>query len=437
MLKKLYEVFEKHPQVVTDSRKVTPGCLFFALKGTNFDGNEFAEQALAEGAAFAVIDNPAYRKDKRTILVADVLESLQSLAIQYRKTFDIPVIGITGSNGKTTTKELVAAVMGAKYRTHYTQGNLNNHIGVPLTILAMARNTEIAIIEMGANHEGEIDLLCQIAQPTHGLITNIGKAHLEGFGGIEGVKRGKGELYRYLAECGGTVFVNRDEAHLAGLLSTDLVQIGYRKKEHPSLLDVDYEARLIREQPYLRIGFINGSGEMLETETKLVGAYNFGNLLAAIAVGKYFKVRSADIKRALESYVPSNNRSQLMMYRGATVVMDAYNANPSSMREALTSFRKMPFEYKIAIIGDMRELGPESEKEHRDIYAYAESLSLDALVTVGTEFGKVSNAESVHFANTDELKGWLNSKINSLDSIKKIGILIKGSRGMQLEKVLA
>jgi UDP-N-acetylmuramoyl-tripeptide--D-alanyl-D-alanine ligase len=434
ILEDLYKIFQEYQSVTTDTRKITEGCIFFALKGDTFDGNTFAEKALALGASCAVIDNPLFKKDDNYILVEDVLTTLQDFARFYRRKFDFPVIAITGSNGKTTTKELVAAVMSSQYNTHYTKGNFNNHIGVPLTLLELNDDHEVAIIEMGANHKGEIELLCNIAEPTHGLVTNMGKAHLDGFGGFEGVKKGKSEMYRWLAAHKGTIFVNEDEPFLQDYIPEDARVIGYHRSVEPSLKTPQYEVTLEPSESFLKVGFLNSKGEMLHVLTNLVGEYNFANIATAVAVGKYFKVNTAKMKAALESYVPSMNRSQLVDYQGYTIIMDAYNANPTSMRNALLNLSKMPQSHKIAIIGDMRELGAESGVEHQDIFNLAQSLNFNQLITVGTEFGKVNteNTEGIHFNETGQAAEWF--KAQNFDA--ETCILMKGSRGMRLETLL-
>ncbi len=438
MIQMLYKFFQQYQTVTTDSRQITKGCIFFALKGDNFDGHLFAEKALESGAICVVIDNPDFKKDDRYLLVDDVLTTLQDLARYHRRQFDFPVIAITGSNGKTTTKELIAAVMSTRYNTHYTKGNLNNHIGVPLTLLQLKADHEVAIIEMGANHQREIDLLCRIAEPTHGLITNMGKAHLDGFGGFEGVKKGKSEMYRWLIAHHGTIFVNEDEPFLMDFIPTDARVIPYCRSHEPSLTTPQYEVTLESADGFLKVGFLNSKGEMIHALTNLVGEYNFANISTAIAVGKYFKVPSIKIKEALERYVPSMNRSQIIEYKeGVTLIMDAYNANPTSMRYALLNLSKMPKSQKIAIIGDMRELGQESLKEHLDILNLAQSLHFTTLVTVGDEFGRVFDrtdavGEEIHFETNLEARAWFQNQTFEKDTC----ILIKGSRGMKLETLL-
>lgn len=439
----LYAIFRRHPVVCTDTRKLTPGCLFFALKGDNFDGNRFARQAIAGGAAFAVIDDPVQRDaEGRCLLVPDVLGALQALATHHRNRFDIPVIAIGGSNGKTTTKELVSAVLSAHYPCHSTKGNFNNHIGVPLTLLAMPDDTEVAVIEMGTNQPGDIDLLCRIARPTHGLLTNIGKEHLEGFGSLEGVKKAEGELYRYLGRHKGWVFVNLSEKYLGAMTRRQHRKIAYARTEalpwnesspaNPETWTIG--VMLTGESPFIHAAFLSDeTGNAVEVQSQLVGRHNFNNIMTAIALGIYFKVPAARIKAALEAYVPSNNRSQLLRHGTNTVLLDAYNANPSSMRPALESLRAMPGERKIAILGDMLELGAESLKEHEAILRFAARQQPDVLALVGPEFGRTPFKKygALHFPDTASVKQWFVTQ-----AFEQALILIKGSRGMRLEEVL-
>jgi UDP-N-acetylmuramoyl-tripeptide--D-alanyl-D-alanine ligase len=419
----LYQIYLKHPAVITDSRKIEVGCMFFALKGPNFDANSFAIPSLEAGAAWAVVDDLALATHPQCIVMPDVLTALQALAQHHRKQWSIPVLAITGTNGKTTTKELVAAVLQSTYPVHYTKGNLNNHIGVPLTILACPTNTEVAVIEMGANKPGDIMELCQIAQPTHGLVTNIGKAHLQGLGDLNGVKRTKSELYRYLAQHNGLAFVHRDERYLTALSKSVKRRIFYgpRTAEHPN------EGQLVAIQPALRIAF-GGT----EIQTQITGTFNLPNVLTAIAVGNYFKVGTGGIKQSLEQYIPSMNRSQVVQWRGAEVFMDAYNANPSSMSAALTHFAAMQAQKKVIVIGDMFELGDDALPEHKKIYTQATKSGADVVITAGTIFGQVKHRKTdLHFADTESLKAWFQSQVWQ-DNL----ILLKGSRGMQLEKLL-
>lgn len=429
-IEELYRIYQQHPTVSTDSRKITKGCLFFALKGANFDGNQYAQQALKQGAAYAVIDDYAKAEGMRYIVVEDVLQTLQQLAHHHRQQFEIPVLAITGTNGKTTTKELMSVVMSSHYPTHFTKGNFNNHIGVPLTLLAMPADTEMAIIEMGANRIGDIDFLCQIAAPTHGIITNVGHAHLEGFGSFEGVKTTKGELYKYLEKNRGVAFVNSDEAHLLEMAGWSLPKIFYHQSNTLELTNPGFECRLLQSIPFLSVGFLNQKGEILKAKSQLLGLYNLSNLMAAIAVGKYFKVPPGKIKEAIENYLPANNRSQLKKRGSNTFILDAYNANPSSMEKALESFAAYPAKRKIAIIGDMLELGDFSVAAHRAILAKATQLNIKT-ITVGKEFLKVATAQTQTFINVEALKQWFDKQ-----AFDHTFFLLKGSRGMQLEKLL-
>jgi UDP-N-acetylmuramoyl-tripeptide--D-alanyl-D-alanine ligase len=432
MIDTLYSIFLKHTNISTDSRKITEGCLFFALKGDNFDGNGYAEKALADGAAYAVIDNAVYKKSDQYILVDDVLKSLQDLATHHRQQFDFPVIVIAGSNGKTTTKELVSGIMSSHYKAHFTKGNFNNHIGVPLTLLQLTEDHEVAIIEIGANHPQEHIDLCKIALPTHGVVTNMGKDHLEGFGGFEGVKKANAEVFDWLAAHKGMIFLNDDEPFLKDFLPKNARLIHYRKSETPSLKNMEYEASILAADPFLTIGMLDSKGKIHEAKTKLVGEYNFANIITAIAISKYFKVPTAKIKEALEGYTPANMRSQILTHAsGATILLDAYNANPSSMELALKTLSQMPFTNKIAIIGDMRELGEESMKEHISIFNFAKTLNINQLVTVGTEFLTV-NTEGVAFSDNEKAKEWFASQTFDANTC----ILLKGSRGIKLEVIL-
>ncbi len=430
--KALYEIYLQSKQVFTDSRRILPGGLFFALKGERFDGNKYAGQALEQGAAYAVVDNPEVVKGKRYILVRDVLTSLQELARYHRRQFIIPVIAITGSNGKTTTKELVHAVLSAQYRAHCTQGNLNNHIGLPLTLLAMPPQTDTLIVEMGANHQREIDFLCRIAEPTHGLITNIGRAHLEGFGGLEGVKKGKGELYRYLAETNGTAFVDRDEPFLEGLAEAVRKKVFYIESEQPNPKRPDLEVRRLAIKPFVKVAFLEENKEILEVQSQLIGAYNFNNVKTAVALGKYFKVPGLKIKAAVENYVPANNRSQILKRNGNTFILDAYNANPSSMQEAVRNLGEMTGAPKIAILGDMLELGEYAAEAHETIARQALEQHFDRLILVGPLFKAIARQLSLlHFPDTLSAKRWFGEQ-----RFENALILIKGSRGIGLERLL-
>lgn len=433
-LTQLYNIFQQHPHIITDSRMVKAGDLFVGLKGYAFDGNQFAAQALDAGAAYAVVDDPAVYKagDGRYLLVDDCLLTLQDLARRHRRQFDIPIIAVAGSNGKTTTKELIGAVLGGQYPCIATAGNLNNHIGVPLTLLSMGSKTEVAIIEMGANHPTELAYLCRIAEPTHGLLTNIGKEHLEGFGSLEGVMKSESELYRYLAAHNGLAFVNLSEPYLEALAAPLTKKIYYIHSQSPDLNHHPYEVKLLGQTPFLSVAFLSEAGEHVEVHTRIVGAYNLGNIMTAIALGKYFKVPSSVIKQALEAYQPSNNRSQLLEKGGNTFLLDAYNANPSSMEKALQSFAAMDVAPKIAMLGDMFELGDYSAAEHDNIARLAHSLGFHQLVLVGEAFSQPAAELGVlHFADAALAGQWLEQQAYS-----GAWILIKGSRGMRMEKIV-
>lgn len=426
-IEELHRIYLEHRIVSTDTRKITPGCLFFALKGDNFNGNKFAREALDAEAAYAVIDNAEYAFDDRCILVADVLDTLQQLANYHRKTLSIPFIGITGTNGKTTTKELIKSVLSVKYNTYATVGNLNNHIGVPLTVLSIDESTEIAIIEMGANHQNEIASLCEIAEPDLGLITNVGKAHLEGFGGFEGVKIAKGELYDFLSKKSGVVFVNQDNLHLTEMLGKrDIENIIYYSTESNSSL----KGELIENNPFLTLDWIADSGRH-RVKTNLTGAYNLENILAAIAVGKYFKLSPEEINQGISSYNPGNNRSQIIKTESNTLICDYYNANPSSMNAALENFSAISAENKVLILGDMFELGDDSVLEHNLVLEKALQAPAQKIF-VGTGFYKNQKAGAQFYNTTTDAIEYLRS-----NPIKNATILIKGSRGMQLEKLAA
>ena len=429
----LYSIFQEHPLVSTDTRQLPPGCIFFALKGENFDGKKFALHALENGAAYAVIDDPAYQVNERCLVVPNVLKALQQLANYHRHQFEIPVIAIGGSNGKTTTKELVSSVLSTHYPCHYTKGNLNNHIGVPLTLLAMPRGTEVAIIEIGTNQPGDIEELCCIVQPTHGLLTNIGKEHLEGFGSLAGVKKAEGELYDFLAKNNGCAFVNLSEKYLSAMSKKVPMRVGYHRTDelHPNPGVV--EVQMLADIPFVRAAFLSDDGPRVELATNIFGNHNFQNVMTAIALGVYFKTPAEKIKEALENYIPSNNRSQLIQREGATILLDAYNANPSSMQPALQSLCSLPAARHIAILGDMLELGNDSQKEHEDLLRFAVRLKIDQIVLVGKEFGKTpfSKFGALHFADNQAAKRWFDA-----EDFLGAAILIKGSRGIRLEKVL-
>lgn len=424
----LYQHYLNHRTICTDTRNISEGCLFFALKGEHFDANTFAAQALAAGAAFAIIDNPAYQISEKCMLVPDVLTALQELARYHRKQLNIPVIGLTGSNGKTTTKELIRAVLAQRYRTFATKGNLNNHIGVPLSVLALSEDIEIAVIEMGANHQKEIELLCTIAQPTHGLITNIGMAHLDGFGGFEGVKKGKAELYAYLKQHKGTTFINRDNSYLMEMSTrADLNQVVYYSTSSTDFIS----GKLLKTDPFLELSWSNGLASF-EINMQLTGSYNFENILAAICIGQYFKVTPQQINTGLAGYAPNNNRSQINKTEKNTVICDFYNANPSSMSAALDNLKSLNAPTKAVIIGDMFELGNEAAQQHQLIAEQASALNVQTLIFIGKYFYAFKDQYPGHFfSNPTEAQAFLQEK-----PITNALILLKGSRGMALEQLM-
>ena len=419
----LYKIFTGSNGVCIDSRKDVRGKIFIALSGENFNGNKFAGAAIEKGAVAAVVDDKEYAKDSRFILVENTLKTLQDLANFHRKTYDIPFIGITGTNGKTTTKELVAGVLSSTYKTYYTKGNLNNHIGVPLTLLSIKKDAEFAVIEMGANHPGEIEFLCKIAQPTHGIITNIGKAHLEGFGSYEGVKKTKNELYEYIKKNGELVFVNGDDKLLKEL-SRDIKRVEYCTGNCP------VKGKILNYFPYLSAE-IKLDTETITVNSKLYGSYNLPNILAASAVGYHFSVNSENIKKALEDYTPGNNRSQITTTENNKVIMDAYNANPVSMTKAIESFSDSSFEHPCIIIGDMFELGNASGEEHGKIVKLLKNKGFKCVILVGKEFFKVRNGFAA-FETTEEALDYLKK-----NHLKGKTVLLKGSRGMHLETLLS
>ncbi len=422
-IEQLYAVFRQYPSVQTDTRKLKQGDLFFALKGPSFNGNAFAAQALAAGAAYAIIDEAEYWVNSQCILVQDVLTTLQLLALHHRKQFNIPIIAITGSNGKTTTKELVYAVLNSTYKTYTTQGNFNNHIGVPLTLLAIKPDAEMAVIEMGANHQKEIESYCTYTLPTHGIITNCGKAHLEGFGGVEGVRKGKGELYDYLKANNGAAFVMWDYDYLQQMSKGIHTIIKYGTEA------ADVEGNVIESEPFLEVKMTKGVN-IENIKTQLVGAYNLPNVLVAATVGTYFKIPDVTIKKTIEAYTPSNSRSQLIEQGTNKIILDAYNANPSSMRLAIENLGSMEGKTKIALLGAMAELGNESMAEHQGIINLLVDQKFTDVVLVGGDFEKIPHPFHI-LKNATAAKQWLQAKApqNSI-------ILIKGSRSMQMEKVL-
>ncbi len=417
----LYSVYLKHPLISTDTRNIKDNSIFFALKGENFDGNKFAEDALNKGASYAIISDERYKKDERYIIVGDTLIALQDLAKYYREQLTIPIIGITGSNGKTTTKELMKSALQEKYKTYATFGNLNNHIGVPLSILSITKEHEIAIIEMGANHQKEIEFLANICNPDCGLITNIGKAHLEGFGGIEGVEIGKTELFTNLNSRGKQIFINVDESRLAKYVD-EMKAITYGIKE------CNYIGEITSTIPFLSMR-IKYKNKEFEINSNLIGTYNYNNILSAVVIADYFNVSEEQIKKGIENYKPTNNRSQLVIQGSNKLIMDAYNANPSSMVEAINNLVKSESKKKYFILGDMLELGKDSKKEHEAIVQLLIDNELKG-VLVGKLFKSVKQNEYITFSNNEAAKKFLktNPKKDTL-------FLIKGSRGIKLETI--
>ena len=432
-IEQLYEVYRKHPVICTDTRKISKSCLFFALKGDHFNGNEFASQAIENGAAFAIIDEEKYAVNEHFILVSEVLETLQDLARYHRKQLGIPVIGITGSNGKTTTKELIRSVLSQQFKTFATEGNLNNHIGVPLSILSIDDACEIAIIEMGANHQKEIEFLCGIAQPTHGLITNVGKAHLEGFGGIEGVRIGKGELYEFISKTGGTLFINADNPVLKEMCAEREVQ---KTISYGSAKENFISAVLKSSSPYLLIDWMTknetSKDQIYTAESNLPGIYNFDNIVCAICIGSYFKLSPGQINSGINSYHPLNNRSQLFKTERNTIICDYYNANPSSMIVALDNLESMNAASRAMILGDMFELGKEAGKEHQLILDKAIAANSERKIFIGEEFYKLKGSKTAEFFRTVHEAQQALAENPILAST----VLVKGSRGMKLETLL-
>jgi UDP-N-acetylmuramoyl-tripeptide--D-alanyl-D-alanine ligase len=415
----LYELYLAHPLIQTDTRKPQPGGIFFALSGANFNGNAFAEQALQQGAAYAVIDDPDYKADK-CILVNNVLETLQQLANFHRRQLNMPIIAITGSNGKTTTKELITAVLRTTFITYATVGNLNNHIGVPLTLLKVRKDAEMVVVEMGANHQKEIAGYCRIAMPSHGLITNCGKAHIEGFGGEEGVRKGKGELYDYLRETKGAIFRNSDLPYLQEMAHDIREQITYGSS------NATYIGKPLSGGVLLDVAILSAHAETT-INTQLVGSYNFPNVMAAVAVGRHFGIPIDTIKAAIAAYSPDNSRSQWMQRGTNKIILDAYNANPSSMQAAIANFAATDLPNKTLWIGGMKEMGGEEMNEHRNLVALIASYNWKDVILVGREFKDVTNGYR-----------WFETSAEAAAFIKEQGIynssvLIKGSRGSKME----
>ncbi|APZ46560.1 UDP-N-acetylmuramoyl-tripeptide--D-alanyl-D-alanine ligase [Polaribacter reichenbachii] len=410
----LYQIYSEHFLVDTDTRNIRKNTIFFALKGDNFNGNQFAEKALNLGANYAIVDEKAFKTNKHIILVDDVLETLQKLANYHRKQLNIPVIGLTGSNGKTTTKELINTVLNRKYHTIATKGNLNNHIGVPLTLLSITPEHELAIVEMGANHQKEIEFLCTICEPDLGYITNFGKAHLEGFGSIEGVIKGKSELYTFLQENDKIVLVNPE----------DKIQVD-KTKHIESIYFPAKELKFVDANPFVKLSYQNTI-----IQSNLIGAYNYSNIAAAITLGKYFKVYHSEIKEAIESYSPTNNRSQIINTKTNTIILDAYNANPTSMQVALENFAALKNKNKVIILGDMFELGDVSLKEHQAIVDVCLQFNFKNQFFIGENFHQATTQKQ-QFKNFEDFEIYLKN-----NPLENQSILIKGSRGMRLERVL-
>ena len=422
-LNELYELFLHHEKITTDSRHCPANSLFFALKGERFDGNQYAAKALEAGAAYAIIDNPEYLSGDRMILVDNVLDCLQQLAHRHRKALGIPVIGITGTNGKTTTKELLASVLATKFNVLATEGNLNNQIGVPLTLLRMNPDHEIAVVEMGASHPGDIDELVHIVAPNYGLITNVGYAHLEGFGSFEGVLHTKGELYDYLRHTNGKIFINQENKDLMGI-AHGLEQITYG--QHEGAFAVGH---VVESNPFLTFDW-KQQGKIHVVETHLVGAYNIDNVLAAVAVGRYFKIPAERISRAIAAYEPTNNRSQYKKTERNDLIIDAYNANPTSMKAALDNFASLPVHPKAVVLGDMLELGKTSDELHSGIVRQLQAEAFDKVYLCGQHFARTADGFP-SFTTTEELIAALRQ-----DKLEGYHILIKGSHSMGLENVV-
>ena len=418
----LYDLFIHNPQITTDSRNCPKGSIFFALKGDKFDGNQYAGKALASGCVYAVIDNPDYYIGERTILVDNVLKTLQQLAHHHRKVLGLPIIGITGTNGKTTTKELLAAVLSTKFNLLYNEGNFNNHIGVPLTLLRLTHDHEMAVIEMGASHPGDIKELVDIVHPNYGIITNVGRAHLEGFGSFEGVIRTKGELYDYIRRSKGKIFIKKENEYLQSI-AKGIEQITYGNGD-----DAFASGQVVSCDPFLVFNW-KQQGKLHTVETHIIGSYNLDNVLAAVAVGRFFKIPAERISRAIAAYEPTNNRSQFKKTDNNELIIDAYNANPSSMKVALDNFITMPVQPKAIILGDMRELGPTSDELHAEVVAQIKKGQFDKVFLCGEHFSKVGK-EFSPFATTEAMVEELRKQ-----PLKGYHILIKGSHSMGLEKL--
>ena len=418
----IYKKFEASASISTDTRKISKGDMYFALKGDNFNGNKFVKQAFESGAKHCIVDDKNAVINDNCILVDDVLTTLQNLANYHRKAINIPIISLTGSNGKTTTKELIKAVLSTSYKVDATKGNLNNHIGVPLTLLSFTKDLDFGIVEMGANHQKEIEFLCGIAEPNFGLITNFGKAHLEGFGGEEGVIKGKSELYDYLKANEKTVFINSDDPkQLKQINSYHNIKTFGKTKENDCI--VEFKSA----NPYVNLSYNN-----IDIHSQLIGDYNYGNIAVAVAIGQYFEVKTENIKKAIESYQPNNNRSEIINRHTTKIILDAYNANPTSMLAALKNLKQLNADRKYLFLGDMFELGKEAEKEHQTIANFTEDNFDENIFLVGENFYKTTTKSTTKkFKSFEDLKPLLKN----LD-LKNSTVLIKGSRGMALERIL-
>ena len=422
-IQELYNLYLQNPSIETDTRKLKPGDIYFALKGNNFNGNQFALQALEKGASYAIVDEDVTTQNDKIIRVKDALHTLQQLAGYHRNQFSIPFIAITGSNGKTTTKELIHAVLSSHYRTYTTEGNLNNHIGIPLTLLKIKPDAQLAVIEMGANHLHEIAGYCVYTNPTIGIITNCGKAHLEGFGSMEAIQKGKGELYDYIRAVNGAALAFDDYEYLHRM-SRGIHPIYWYGTQHGSVTGV------AANNSFVEVKFTSGFS-LSPLRTQLVGSYNLPNVLCAVAAGKYFDVPEEKIKSAIEQYAPSNSRSQLIEKNGNKIILDAYNANPSSMKAAIDNFAGIDVANKLLLLGSMAELGADSTFEHQQIVSLLQGYGFANVVLVGNEFGKI-NHPYLQLADAKEVKEWFTAQ-----SFRNFYILIKGSRSMQMELIIS
>lgn len=423
-ISELYKIYKQYPEVSTDTRNSPKDSIFFALKGANFNGNEYAERAIDSGCSYAIVDESKYATRPNIILVEDCLDTLQKLANHHRKQLKTPVIGITGTNGKTTTKELITSVLSQEYNVLATQGNLNNHIGVPLTLLRIKKEHEIAIIEMGASHVGEIKVLSEMAMPNYGVITNIGHAHIEGFGSYENVIKAKGELYEYIRSTrDGKIFIDYDNSLLREM-SEGITSIYYGLEE-----DLFISGKVLSIRPFLEFEWKFGSRRN-KVKTNLIGEYNLSNALAAITIGKYLGVKASLICKAIEEYQPTNNRSQLKETDRNMLIIDAYNANPTSMHAALENFDHMDVNHKVLILGDMKELGPDTDLEHQKVADYVSHHNFDRVIFVGDNFSRITT-DYPRFKDLDSLKYYLKE-----NPIADSYILLKGSRGVQLERCI-